>query len=89
MLAIERSFEQEQVPQDFPERSSCLMFPVSPKNVLRRLSFGTCLAVNRFDFFNPYFLNCPHQCLQCFCAQVSCSPVPKLGFVFANVYELT
>jgi hypothetical protein len=50
MLAIERSFKQEKVPQDFPKRSSCLVFPISPKDVLRRLSSGTCLAINRFDF---------------------------------------
>jgi hypothetical protein len=52
MLAIERSFEQEKVLQNFPERFFCLMFPVSPKDVLRRLSSGICLAVNRFNFFD-------------------------------------
>jgi hypothetical protein len=60
MLVIERFFEQKKVPQDFSERSSCLVFPVSPKDVLRRFSSGKCLAVNRFDFFDPYFLNCPY-----------------------------
>jgi hypothetical protein len=88
MLAIERSFEQEKVLQNFLKRSSCLVFPISPKDVLRRFSSGTCLTVNRFNFFDPYSLNCPHQCLQYFCAQVSCSSVLKLGFVFASVYEL-